>query len=78
MTKWKIYSCDRCGEEMRFDEKSDSTPYHITIEVNEELEYEGDLCEDCYTTFCSFLKHVKEFDKLADKLWEKENEEEKE
>ena len=70
MTKYEIWECDRCEEEMK--QRPEDKPHQLLV-VKDEITY--DLCEDCFASFSYFLMYPKEFDALADKLCKKKVEE---
>jgi len=60
----KVYRCDRCGK--IFYLNIDEVPF--TLKTESELHF----CQDCEASFSFFMEYTDEFDKLADKLAEKE------
>jgi len=72
--KLGVYRCDRCGKVFRIDDNF--KPDHVvwTDVTGEKWEY--DLCSDCIATFQYFLDKPKDFDELAEKIAEKEKEDE--
>ena len=66
--KHDIYSCDRCGKEMRLQEGR--KPNQLTSAYNGEVEWGRDLCADCSASLEYFLdtKTFKKFDDIAEAI----------
>ena len=71
MTKLKLFKCDRCGRNFEVVEGKD--PFTLKY-IAEREESTLHLCDDCEVTFHIFMKYVKEFDELAEKLVREEEE----
>ena len=67
MTKLESYKCERCGKV--FSIPAIEAPPRLTIDDFHEAR-KLDLCTDCMASHAYWMKYVKEFDSLADKLVE--------
>ncbi len=61
MVELKVYRCDRCGK-----------VFYVAVGQQPTRIAGNDLCEDCHTSLELFMKYHRDFDKLAEKVAERE------
>jgi len=72
MTKYEVFHCDRCSEEILVSEGG-RKPTHIEISYGKDIEV-YDLCEDCHSSLTFWLDCQKEIDAFIEDLARKQAE----
>ena len=72
MTELRTFKCNRCGEIFYVERKRKPFHMNLTGGILREGFEEYHLCPDCETTFWYFFDHAEKFDKLAEKISDKE------